>query len=92
MADILTTLIPGDRVRVERDETLYPPRGTWKNYRGKTGTVVEINKTRLETTGEWHTEVGVVFGATRRDPRTGTPRGGAATWFMPWELTEVNAR
>jgi hypothetical protein len=33
----------GDRVVVKRDETLYPPKGTWARFRGKTGTVETIN-------------------------------------------------
>lgn len=36
----------GDRVRIERDETRHPSRGTWPWFRGKTGTVVEINRDR----------------------------------------------
>jgi hypothetical protein len=32
----------GDKVRIERDETRHPSRGTWPQFRGKTGTVVEI--------------------------------------------------
>jgi ribosomal protein L21E len=33
----------GDRVKIQRDETRYPSKGTWPQFRGKTGTVVEIN-------------------------------------------------
>jgi hypothetical protein len=29
----------GDRVRVERDETRWPSRGSWPRYRGKVGSV-----------------------------------------------------
>ena len=29
----------GTPVIVERDEKKYPPRGTWKHYRGRKGTV-----------------------------------------------------
>lgn len=30
----------GQQVRVERDETRWPSRGSWPRYRGKTGTIV----------------------------------------------------
>ena len=33
----------GDRVRIQRDETRYPSKGTWPHFRDKTGTVVEFN-------------------------------------------------
>ncbi|AEJ92395.1 hypothetical protein TIMSHEL_38 [Mycobacterium phage Timshel] len=33
----------GDRVKVERDEAKYPPRGTWSRFRGKTGKFVTRN-------------------------------------------------
>jgi hypothetical protein len=68
----------GDRVRIERDEKLYPSKGTWPQFRGKTGTIVEINL------GEY----GVVIGGVR--PRTdGRGRfrwSGPVTWFRDYEL------
>jgi hypothetical protein len=75
----------GDRVRIERDETRYPSKGTWPRFRGKTGTVVEMNL------GEY----GVVFGKVypRTDGRgkfhrnTRTP----IAWFQPHEVTPVGA-
>jgi len=39
----------GDRVRIERDETRYPPRGTWPRFRGRRGTVVATNLGELAT-------------------------------------------
>ncbi len=49
----------GDRVRIERDETRYPSKGTWPRFRGRVGTVVEINADRQRP----HlTEYGVAFG------------------------------
>ena len=45
----------GDRVKIERDEKLYPVRGTWKYYRNKYGALVEINK---DGKGPW--EYGVI--------------------------------
>ena len=71
----------GDRVRIERDETRYPSRGTWPQFRGRVGTVVEINL------GEY----GVVFGNVRprTDGRGAFVRSGhePVTWFQPYELS-----
>lgn len=33
----------GDKVTVERDEVKYPVRGTWRDYRGKTGWFIVRN-------------------------------------------------
>ena len=52
----------GNRVRIERDETIYPAKGTWPQFRGCTGIVVEINLG----------ESGVVFSkASPREDRPG---------------------
>jgi hypothetical protein len=72
----------GDRVRIERDETKYPSKGTWPYYRGKTGTVVEINL------GEY----GVVF--TKVTPRIdGRGRfrykSEDVHWMQPWEVSPI---
>lgn len=71
----------GDRVRIERDETRWPSRGTWPRYRGRTGVVVEINLG----------EVGVAIGKQLppSGKRGGNMRGDSVTWFMPWELKVV---
>jgi hypothetical protein len=68
----------GDRVKIERDETRYPSKGSWGRLRGKTGTVVEINL------GEY----GVIFGkVTRRtDGRGSFNYQGPVTWFRSYEL------
>jgi len=29
----------GTKVRIQRDEKKYPPKGTWKRFRGRNGTV-----------------------------------------------------
>lgn len=47
----------GDLVRVERDEVLHPPAGTWPRYRGREGTVVVAAN---------YGEVGVRFGRANR--------------------------
>ena len=65
----------GDRVRIARDETRYPSRGTWPQFRRRTGTIIEVNTDRNHP----HlTEYGVAFGKVtpRTDGRggsTGTP-------------------
>jgi hypothetical protein len=69
----------GDRVKIERDETHYPSKGTWVQFRGKTGTVVEVNL------GEY----GVCFGkVTPRKSRPGSSDWDSAdvAWFQPYEL------
>jgi hypothetical protein len=83
--------VVGDRVRVQRDETRYRSKGTWPQFRGRVGTVVEINwdKRRPHLT-----EHGGMFGAIR--PR---PNGHIAaadgrdftTWFHPWELCVISS-
>jgi len=78
------TMRVGDRVSIQRDETLYPSKGTWPQLRCRTGTIVEINTDRKRP----HlTEYGVVFGAVRERPdRNGKPEGGMPTWFKIYEL------
>lgn len=71
----------GDRVRVERDETLYPSKGTWPRFRGKYGTVVETNDG----------ELGVVFGKVRERSGKGSLIGNEpVTWFQNYELRKIN--
>jgi len=73
----------GDRVRIERDETRYPSRGTWPQFRGRTATVVEINL------GEY----GVIFGSTRERPDRSSVSAAdgraVTTWFLARELVHV---
>ena len=77
----------GDRVVIERDETRYPSRGTWPQFRGRTGTVVEIN---ADGKRPHLTEYGVVFGSTRKPNRNSSIAGGAKTvWFKVYELGGV---
>lgn len=73
----------GDRVRVERDETVWPSRGSWPQYRGREGTVITVNRTDHE--------YGVSF-VKVRDRGDGTLAGpDAVTWFRPHELTVLGA-
>jgi hypothetical protein len=76
----------GDRIRIERDETAYPSRGTWPGWRGRTGTVAVINRDRQRPLA---TEYGVVFGATRqRADRDGAvDYSESPAWFLGYELT-----
>jgi hypothetical protein len=72
----------GARVRIERDETRYPSRGTWPEFRGRVGVVVEINA------GEY----GVIFGATRRRanrPVCAASGEAVTTWFRAYEIRAI---
>jgi len=68
----------GDAVVIERDETRYPPKGTWPRFRGRVVTVVEINL------GEYGVALGKTLPASGR--RGGSMKGGSVTWFQPYEL------
>jgi hypothetical protein len=77
----------GQVVRVERDETRYPSRGTWPRYRGRVGTVIRINTADRK--------IGVTFEAV--DPaRVADPaqRRGIVnlSWFGPHELVHLESR
>jgi hypothetical protein len=76
----------GDRVRVERDEARYPSKGTWPRFRGRTGTVIEVN---VERRRPHLTEYGVVFGAVHHRPDGSIrPANGrdVATFFKRHEI------
>lgn len=66
----------GTRIVIERDEKLFPSRGTWPQYRGHVGTVVEINDD----------EFGVVFGRVRKARANGSIAMAEAVWFKAHEL------
>ena len=59
----MAALRTGSRVRVRRDEHLYPSKGTWPHFRGRTGTIVNINR---DAERPELTEYGVCFGNTRQ--------------------------
>jgi hypothetical protein len=73
----------GDVVRIERDETGHPVTGSWPRYRGRAGTVVEVNRA-----GGGRIEYGVVFATA--GPAPGRPDAlvdlGAPTWFFRHEI------
>ena len=75
-----------DRVRIERDETKYPPRGTWPEYRGRIGTVVEINP---DTKRPDRTEYAIVFKSVIQDGKRIHWGNEASTWFLGHELTPL---
>ncbi len=82
-APIARSFAVGDRVRIERDETLYPSKGTWPEFRGRTGTAVEINVDRKRP----HlTEFGVMFGKARMRPDGSLHGADIVTWFKNYEL------
>jgi hypothetical protein len=76
----------GDRVRVERDETRHPSKGTWPQFRGRIGTVVEVN---ADLKRPELTECGVIFGATRRRPDGSLHGDDVVTWFKVYEITAL---
>ncbi|WP_063042187.1 hypothetical protein [Nocardia grenadensis] len=81
---------PGDKVRIERDETLYPPKGTWPRFRGLVGTVTEVNRDR---THAHLTEYGVIFTKPRTPRENGSIAAGASTtWFKRHELVSAGTR
>lgn len=81
----------GDVVRVERDESRYPSRGTWPQFRGRVGTVVEVNR---DSKRPHLTEYGVVFEqVAEREDRPGNYvySSFSVTWFKIYELTICTA-
>jgi hypothetical protein len=72
----------GDAVKITRDETRYPSKGTWPQYRDRTGTVVEVNHDRRPHL----TEYGVVFGKTRTRANGSIRGSDVVTWFKVHEL------
>jgi hypothetical protein len=67
-------LTPGTKVRIGRDETKHPSRGSWPRFRDKTGTIVEVNRA-----GRGATEYGIGFGKSKRSD----------AWFKGYELAVI---
>ncbi|MEM6108476.1 hypothetical protein AAHS21_19920 [Mycobacterium sp. 050272] len=78
----MSKLTVGHRVRIERDETRYPAKGTWPRFRGKTGTVIEVN---ADGKRPHLTEYGLAFGSVSRRPN-GSLSSSNVTWFRAHEL------
>lgn len=88
-AEGLCAVHVGDCVRIERDEAKYPSRGTWPSFRGRTGTVVEINTDRRRPD---LTEFAVSLGkvSPRRDRRTSYHYDTVSVvWFKRYEIVRV---
>ncbi|MGV0738207.1 hypothetical protein ABQF35_14395 [Mycobacterium syngnathidarum] len=66
-----TALTKGTKVGIQRDETQHPSRGTWPQFRGRTGTINDIN-----AAGGGATEYGIGFGKSR----------SCDAWFKAHEL------
>lgn len=76
----------GDRVRIQRDENRYPSGGTWPQFRGRTGVVVQINP---DHNRPHLTEYGVIFRAVPRDRAASQQRwwnGCDVVWFKRHEM------
>lgn len=78
MAPLETVINIGDSVVIERDEKLYPSKGSWPQYSGRLGTVVSINRQDAE--------YGVAFGYVGD-----VQKRAADSWFLLRELTRVEA-
>jgi len=83
----MTTHTPrkGDRVRIERDETLYPSKGVWPQYKGRIGTVVTVNRARTikvrDGSGTKTVKITAEYGVSF------TKRTSVDSWFQVYELT-----
>lgn len=89
----------GDKVRIQRDETLYPPKGTWGQFRNKTGRVVSINRGRTTQV------VGRPPGMSKQEPAflrevkieteygvSFTKSSDIGAWFRAYELKVIKDR
>lgn len=83
IASAVTLALPGvgDHVRIERDEKRYPSKGSWPFYRGKAGTVVEVN----DGPGG-PVEYGVVFRKPPAGPWRKWWNSASVAWFKGYEL------
>ena len=78
-----TTLVVGDRVRVERAE---PAKGTWARYVGREGTVVSINRQTFPHGRGTYVELGVSFTLSPAASSTRVTKADAEVWFRADEL------
>jgi hypothetical protein len=77
----LTTLFRvGDHVSVARDESRWPSRGTWPQFRGRTGIIVEIRG------GEY----GIEFGTGPPPRPDGTSSARTEAWFQRHGIRHPN--
>lgn len=82
----MTAVKVGDRVRIERDETRYPSKGTWPQFRRRSGTVVEVN---ADGQRPHLTEYGVSFGTVRTRPDGSLHGDDIVTWFKSYEMSAL---
>lgn len=83
----------GDHIKVQRDEKLFPSRGTWSRYRGKTGYICVINEGGgKDDTDEYGVVLTIHRPAWRKEPDRGhelSYDSDAVLWFAPHELVLV---
>jgi hypothetical protein len=65
----------GDRVKIGRDETTHPSKGSWPQFRGKDGTIVETNL------GEYGVSFGKVTTAAPNHKRRFNWESSDVSWF-----------
>jgi hypothetical protein len=73
----------GKWVKIERDEEIYPSKGSWPNYKGKVGRVVSIFIDEINPNyprEEPYIEYGVRFTAGHNE---------SLHWFVDYELTVI---
>ena len=83
MSDVRLAFHVGDYVKIERDETLYPSKGTWSSYRDKIGRIIVINFHEINPNfprKEPYIEWGVKFTASGNE---------SLHWFVEHELTVI---
>ena len=78
------SITAGTPVRDERDEQRYPAKGTWAQFRGRTGTVVGIN---LDRDRPHLTEYAVCFGKVWRGATRLDWEAKQVAWFKRYEIT-----
>lgn len=86
----------GDHVLIQRDEVLYPAKGTWPQFKGRTGVIASVNRGRTMSV------VGRPPGMSKREPaflrevKIATEYGVSFTkghhidaWFQTYELKKL---
>jgi len=78
----------GAIVRIERDQTRWPSKGSWSKYRGRSATIVSVNVETLDAgpgtkprNVPFHVEYGIAW-------KPGADLAATATdaWFLPHEV------
>lgn len=86
----------GTRVRIERDETEYPSRGTWPMFKGRTATVTVVNRGYTRTVVGRPSGMSKKLPAFPREVKIDTEYGvsfgkgqGVDAWFRAHELVKT---